>query len=583
MDQSRSRLNIIFTVIFALYCLIGMHYFQHNQGGAGLDLPMNPVAWCFISILIGLGLWQISIVQIIRYNVMSIAGFVAFALLVIPVFYANGTFADASYGRLFGFIGGILLLFAMQQLNFSKQNWLLLLFLIVCAGFIQNLYSLTQMYLLKPGNMFGYDVNYGRPYGIFQQPNVLASFTATSLLLSCYLIQKWALKGRPALTAFLLLQCFVSAWVIYISASRTGYLGAVIGLILISPWLFQQSRKRFSWLIIAITLGLSMHFIIGDGSVSRNKEELAKAGARALQYEQSWHMMLEKPLTGWGYGNFEASFLTNRAERIQAEGVPFVLENLTHPHNELMYWGVEGGIVPLLGLLILTLTFMYLLTRFQWRKALALLALVFPLTLHSQTEYPFYHAVATWFVFIVIVTYISFSSKLEKEIIFRPYLLVKSNAILIPLLTCAFMISAVHTNYLVTKFERSGRTDIDLLMRVVNPLALTTRLEFNIFTLRMLAGEKLNKPEELEAYIAWASEFVKHTPRANIYYNLAYAYLLLDQEQQSQAVINYARFLYPNNELLKADLAEVMRDVEKAPSEVEDILDEVSQPNQLMK
>ncbi|MCE2594283.1 PglL family O-oligosaccharyltransferase [Motilimonas cestriensis] len=576
MDQSRSRLNITFTVVFALFCLIGMHYFQHNQGGAGLDLPMNPVAWCFISILIGLGLWQISIAQTIRYDLMSMAGFIAFALLVIPVFYPNGFFADASYGRLFGFIGGILLLFAMQQLNLSKQNWLLLLFLIVCAGFIQNIYSLTQMYLLKPGNILGFDVNYGRPYGIFQQPNVLASFTATSLLLSCYLVQKLPPKGRPALTAFLLAQCFLSAWVIYISASRTGYLGAVIGLVLIAPWLLQQSKKRFSWVIIAIALGLSTHFIISDGSVSRNKEELAKAGARALQYEQSWHMMLEKPLTGWGYGNFENSFLTNRAERIQAEGVPFVLENLTHPHNELMYWGVEGGIVPLLGLLILAITFIYLLSRFQWRKALAFLALVFPLTLHSQTEYPFYHAAATWFIFIVLVAYISHKGRLQKEIIFRPYLLVKCNAILIPLLTCAFMITAVQTNYLVTKFERSGRTDIDLLMQVVNPLALTTRLEFNIFTLRMLVGEKLNKPEELEAYVTWASEFVKHTPRANIYYNLAYAYRLLNQEQKSQAVIEYARFLYPNNELLKTDLAEVMRDVEKAPSEVVEMLGTVS-------
>ena len=277
-------------------------------------------------------------------------------------------------------------------------------------------------------------------------------------------------------------------------------------------------------------------------------------------------MMREKPLTGWGYGNFETSFLTDRAERIKTEGVPFVLENLTHPHNEIMYWGVEGGIVPLLGLLLLTATFIYLLSRFHWRNALALLALVFPFTLHSQTEYPFYHAASTWFVFIVLIAYISHLSQLNKEIVFRPYLLVKCNAILIPLLTCAFMISAVQTNYLVTKFERSGRTDIDLLMQVINPLALTTRLEFNIFTLRMLVGEKLNRPEELKAYIDWANAFVLHTPRANIYYNLAYAYRLIGEEALSQSTLEYAQFLYPDNTLLKTDLAQAMRDVEKATS-----------------
>ena len=296
MEQSQSRLNIAFTVVFALFCLIGMHYFQHNQGGAGLDLPMNAVAWCFISILIGLGLWQISIAQSIRCDLMSLAGFVAFIFLIIPVFYVNSTFADASYGRLFGFLGGILLLFALQQLKLSKQRWLFLLFLIVCAGFIQNIYSLCQMYLLKPGNMFGYDVNYGRPYGIFQQPNVLASFTATSLLVAAYLSQQWKLnKGQRTLTLFLLLQCALSAWVIYISASRTGYIGALIGLSLIIPWLLKQSKRHCAWVVLSIMLGASMHSVISDGDVARNKAELTQAGARALQYEQSWHMMRENP------------------------------------------------------------------------------------------------------------------------------------------------------------------------------------------------------------------------------------------------------------------------------------------------
>ncbi|MFO6424641.1 Wzy polymerase domain-containing protein [Motilimonas sp. KMU-193] len=578
MEPSNTKLNLIFTWVFALFCLVGMHYFQHNQGGAGLDLPINPVGWSFISILIGIGLWQITLTQQIRYNSLTIAGLIAFALLLAPIFYPNAEFAEASYPRLLGFLGGILLLFAMQQLKLRDKQWYKLLLFVVIAGFIQCIYSLVQMYVLKAGNPFGYNVNYGRPYGIFQQPNVLASFTATTLVLAAYLFAAWRPKQHATLlSGFLTLHCFLAAWVIYISVSRTGYLGGAIALALISPWLWQQSKKRCAIIFAIIGLGISMHFIVADGAVSRDQAQLTDAGYRSLQYEQSWHMMQDKPLLGWGYGSFETSFLTDRAERIVNEGVPFVLENLTHPHNEIMYWGVEGGIVPVLGLILLAVAFIALLTRFNWRSALALLALVLPLTLHSQTEYPFYHAVATWFSYIVLIAFISHLANNDKILQFRPTLLVKTNAVLIPVFTCTFMITAVHTNYLVTKFERTGRTDIDLLMQVVNPLALNTRFEFNIFTLRMFVGERLDKPEELKAYVDWATEFVKHTPRANIYYNLALANKLLGHDDQAEQILAHAQWLYPSNELLKNDLQEVVRDVEKAPSELTETLNELAE------
>ncbi|WP_233072189.1 PglL family O-oligosaccharyltransferase [Motilimonas eburnea] len=554
-----------------------MHYFQHNQGGAGLDLPINPIAWAFTSILIAIGLWQITLSQRIVYNRLSLAGLIAFLLLLVPIFYPNAELAEASYPRILGFLGGILLLFALQQLAMNKAQWCRLLLFLVIAGFIEGIYSLVQMYIFKAGNPLGFNVDYGRPYGIFQQPNVLASFLATSLIIAAYLLMAWQPQGKAKwLFGFLTLHCFIAAWVIYICVSRTGYLGVTIGLALMAPWLWQRSKQRCMMLMAVIACGVSMHFIIADGAVSRDGAQLANAGARTLQYEQSWHMMQQKPLLGWGYGSFEVSFLHDRAERIANEGVPFVLENLTHPHNELMLWGVEGGILPILGLLTMAAVFISLLTKFDWRHALALLALVFPLTLHTQTEYPFYHAVATWVMFIVLAAFVSYLSNCKKEIQFRPTLLIRTNAILIVLITCTFMITAVHTNYLVTKFERTGRTNIDLLMQVVNPLALTTRLEFNIFTLRMLVGERLDKPEELKAYIDWATKFVEHTPRANIYYNLALANKLLGYQSQADETLAHARWLYPNNGLLRKELQTVVRDVEKTPSGIQETDNELA-------
>ncbi|MFT6142098.1 MAG: O-antigen polymerase, partial [Psychromonas sp.] len=102
----------------------------------------------------------------------------ALILFCIPLFYPNNALADQSYTRLMGIFTGLLLFISLQQFQFDKKNLEKLLLLIVLAGFIQACYSLTQDYLLPADNIFGYDVGYGRPYGIFQQPNVLASFMA---------------------------------------------------------------------------------------------------------------------------------------------------------------------------------------------------------------------------------------------------------------------------------------------------------------------------------------------------------------------------------------------------------------------
>lgn len=86
--------------------------------------------------------------------------------------------------------------------------------------------------------MFGYNIVANRPYGIFQQPNVMASFLATGLAISGYLLARqphtkylhWRHKlvilyAAPVLTIPLLV----------VLASRTGWLGSILALALLLP------------------------------------------------------------------------------------------------------------------------------------------------------------------------------------------------------------------------------------------------------------------------------------------------------------------------------------------------------------
>ncbi len=570
MEQGLTRLGKAFMAIFGLYTLLGMHYFQHNQGGSALELPINAVGWIFLSVLIAMGLWQITLKQKIHYSAFTLSILAAFFLFLAPVFYPNNEFAEFSYPRLMGFFAGFLFFLGLQQFNFKQKHLYWLLLLLVLAGLLESGYSLMQNYLLKPGNVFGFDPNYGRPYGIFQQPNALGSFMATCLVLSGYLLVSWKQEqGGKAIFGLLLLSALATSWVLVISLSRTGYLGAAIALLLLTPWALKNQPKRYLLFILALLIGVGASLSTGNEFKSRNQEQMLQAGYRALHYEHSWYMLKEKPLLGWGYGSFEASFLESREIRSRTESLAPEEENLTHPHNETLFWAVEGGLVPVVAILILVISFVFILIRFSFVTALAYASLLVPLAVHSQTEYPFYLSTAHWAAFLLLAFFVDASSKKIKAIEFRPYFLLRTSAILIVLIAVPFMISTLHSNYLITKYERDGRRDLRILLEVVNPMAFISRLEFNIYTFRLAVGMQLDKPEEVEAYADWAQQIVKHSPKSNIYYNWMNALDYLGKKEEAKEVRQYAQRLFPRNQLINAsESVSIVRDIEKAPSDI---------------
>ncbi len=551
--DGQQKLRRAFFITFALLMALAAHYFQHNQGGSGLELAQNNMVWIFFSILIGLGLWKITTEQKIVYSPFTLVFLLALGLFLLPLLYPNNELASQSYSRLLGLFAGFLLFVSLQQFQFSRMLIHRLLLLIVVAGFIQACYSLTQDYLLPADNIFGYDVGYGRPYGIFQQPNVLASFMATSLILAGYLLQQ--INNRK-LQAFLLITTLLNMWVITITMSRTGYLGALIALLLFIPWAWQSNKKRLSVFIVAITLGiglaqLSSVIMKDDVLAARNIDNLKEGGVRLNIYQHSWQMIKEKPLTGYGYGSFEKSYLVTQAERVKHKELPPLgLSHLTHPHNDTLFWAVEGGIVPILAILLLIIAFLRLLGAFKLTHALALLALVLPISLHTQTEYPLYHSALHWLVLLVLVLYIDNQAQAIKQQIFRPTFALRAFALLIPLITTLFMLSNLHTISKITTYERSKQPDIRLLMDVINPLVFEDRFSFHLNYFRLTMAKQLHKPEEIQKVIDWSEETLKSTPKSYFYALLYLAYSSNQQTEKAQQTLDYARYLYPTDKQL---------------------------------
>lgn len=560
-------------IVSVLYWLLGMHFFMHNPGGAGLYLPFNAWGWIFASLVIALGLWQVTLRQRLVISSLQLGLWLGALLLLLPMAYPGFELKDYAIPRLLGLFAGLLFLFCLYQWQLVRASRDRLIYLLLGAVAIEALLGLIQYYLLTPGNWIGYDTRANRPYGIFQQPNVMASFMATGLALAIWLeLRK---EGNPWLKGLRYGVIVSTSLLLVVLQSRVGQLGGALALILLVPQLHRQGLlvRVLGLVLLGVVVGLaSQYWVLG---VNRGMNEYLSGGARSDIWPFSLYLLLQNWLLGVGYGGFESTFLHAYTEARQLEpNVGMVIYNLDHPHNEFLYWAVEGGIAPMLGMVLMGGALLWRVSRAGWVRGPALLALVTPILLHTQTEYPFYHAIAHWWALLLLVHVLD--AEVEegagartswREYTYRPWLLLRFLAIGIPLLVVPFMLTALHTAWVVTKYERGGYKQPALLLDIVNPMAWLTRVEFDVNAVRLMVGLQANNKAELEAYLDWGQAFVRHTPRANIYANMVIALNALGRTEEADRLRTQALMLYPGEPLLTASAAKsVAATLEPKPS-----------------
>ena len=559
-------ININTTSLFflsALYWLVGMHVFMHNPGGQGLYLPVNAWGWIFGSLATGLGLWRISQSGKLTFNAMQKGLWGGAFLLLLPMLYPGSELKAQALPRLLGLLAGLLFLFCLYQWQLSRAGRDKLLHLLLGGVALEALLGLVQFYLLEPGNWMGYDARANRPYGIFQQPNVMASFMATGLALATWLElrndgQAWlkALRYGVVLSASLLLT---------VLQSRVGLLGGLLALLLLAPQLLRRRQWMIPALVVlGVVIGLGFR-PEGQQLTQRGLEIYQSGGVRAQYWAHAANLIAQAPWTGWGYGTFEFTFLNEYAAKLALQPqLPTIGENVDHPHNEFLYWAVEGGLAAMLGLVLMAATLLRRVFQAGVVKGMGLLALLTPILLHTQTEYPLYHAVALWWALLLLVYAMDADIEEDRqgpglstwgEFVHQPKSLMRLAALLLPLLVVPYMISALHTAWVVTEFERKGRYDTDLLQKIINPLPWLSRVENNVFTLQLQEGLLTRDPEQLESYLKWAQGHVRHTPRARIYANMAMALQAMGKTKEAQDMQALGLRLYPGNPGLSKALA----------------------------
>lgn len=547
--------RIFFLFIFLLF--IPLAIYIPNPGGIGVALPFNLLIYGGAALLMGV-CWRATPLRRMVITPTCRAIFVACSVLALPVIFTRPEWQSAAVWRLAGLFAGAAFYFTWLQVRMTARQRHAMLYLILSAAVVQALIVLLQLFAPAIAQLW---IPSGSPraFGIFQQPNVLASFIATGLALA---LAAFVLPGfqilepraerwrRRALALVLVLLPMVLVWV----QSRTGWLAGalVLGLfVLCFSRRYLQAVAIASLLVIGSTLAAALVLWWGNelGGALRYASHTGSNHARYTMLRDTLAMIAEKPLFGWGYGGFEYSF---QHFRINQTPPTAVTEIARHPHNELLLWWVEGGMVALLGMLLLVWAGFKLVARARWHdkrtfacgkasagEALALCLALLPIALHSQTEYPFYLSALHWLVFLLLLAMLDrlVGPRLGSGTGLKRWRL---PMLALSLAALFVMATGFYSGQVLTQAERGGLQE----MRQVDALPgwaswmHDDRLQFDRQLAGLLAFNRARDEQRLETYAQWAQRYLNHRIDKNVYANLL---LILRQQQQWVLAEQYQR------------------------------------------
>lgn len=399
--------------ILCLWICLLLHLPLYNAGGGqGVRLPWNTVAWA------------VAVTVILSTAVMAPVGrpvitpascllFLSALLLTLPVFWTPvREWVNYSLPRLSGLWGSAVFYLALLQCRFSHPIKRLFLWCVTFASLIQGGNVMAGIFypaLLSPISQMFLQTGGRESLGIFQQVNVTASFLATGFALSLALIYRAGKhyraqeKGFHSQTlrriklAYLLILIAFLPCVLVLTRSRTGWLGGIAVYIVTVSILLTGSRQKFrshflpggyrAALVLIPLAGVAAGLFLLGCSVTEAIDHGGSNYQRWLTLKVTWEMISLHPWSGWGLGSFIMQFqhfIASRYSPNPSHGF------MGHPHNEILYVWMEGGIVALAGLVVLGFTVVMLLlkNRSPGRRLIALALL--PILLHTLVEYPLY-------------------------------------------------------------------------------------------------------------------------------------------------------------------------------------------------
>jgi len=559
----KTKAIIYFHLLISLVFLAPF-YTGPSIGGTGLRLPFNISIW-FISpwfMLLG-------VMLILRTRVIYLPRcWTQFVPLCILLFISGllGNAEPIEWLFRLGFIfGGILFLLALFQFRPRQDQIELVLYGLLLMMLFHGLIAVIQTqfpsYLLSwfPPSPRGV------PYGVFQQINVQASYMATALVVFTYLVSRPRfLTSSLLMKTLMLMMVATSSYVIFTSGSRVGLLALFISLPLMVLARRQQLAGHKAFLLIALLVmnAAAWSTQAGLSQVLTKTTTLTQGeSARLSMYAIGTELVLQKPFFGHGVGNFKKVWAQQSGDfhrRFPASTLPDAIIT-THPHNEFLYWLIETGSVVVLGIVLVISAIGLALYRCGFSRGTAYLAMLLPISLHTQVEMPFYSSSIHWFTWLLLLFLplrhflVSYHVKLSRYAVQLVYFVLLSSAILIS----SFMLHTFRAQSDVFRFLHTESEPPYLQVAMNNlyfkPLAIEVAMRSNLY-------EGINRKDDtfIRAFVVWADNMGAGKSML-IYEDLAEAYEYLHYTDVDCKLSKEGADIYPDNKKLKRSYSECIQ------------------------
>lgn len=545
---SHNKTEIGVTVFICLWLCAGLLWVLPNHGGSGLALPQNLLAWSTLSLIT---LWCILTGKngrciYPRGTTLIVIGAVLWSL---PIIWSPVTAwqwnALPKVLALWGLVFVCLLLLKSTSCHRLEKKWLLIL---VVATLLQVVYGMVQLSDMQhlPG---------GRPYGSFQQINVMASFLATGIVSAQWL---FTVSRKPLATSLSAITLVIVSAMLVLIQSRTGYLGAITGSVILLIASHKKRRKRASlalmMLITGVIIGLGLlRFgpLMFPGMIPDFVEKEGSTLERWNILRLTWTLIMQHPVVGNGYGSFEV-LLGQHAQQM-----PLGLKNATiqYPHNEFLYTWMEGGIIALMGLLLMVTGILKRLWDKGGRRW-AGLALLLPLALHVNLEYPLYQSVTHSVMLLMLIVITGPAAKRSPTVV-RAEKPLRIGAGILASVVLAFMLSGVITEVQMTRIEQQGLAPLVIdentaVAALVNPLSQSGRLDFDRHVALLIKFNLTQNVALLTQYQTWAETLLKVHNNPDVYNSLMMIYRALGNAS-SQPLCLKAKTMWPEDPRFKCN------------------------------
>lgn len=260
------------------------------------------------------------------------------------------------------------LLFLVLEVSTQSTRIRRMAWVIVLGMTVHAIWAMVALTILDDTFFWGEKTTYlGAATGTFINRNSFATFMGMGIVLGLAMLHERAARPRMRrpnkslfsaenLESIYALICIVMMTIALVSTqSRMGVTATIIGaatyIVLIQTKLSKNPKRAALRAIGAVALALIGAVVLfGDKLVDRLLFVMQHRGGRVELWSQTWQMIMDRPLTGFGLDSFHLSF-----ERVHMPPLP------THvtwelPHSTyLTLWselGLIAGSLPLIGLML---------------------------------------------------------------------------------------------------------------------------------------------------------------------------------------------------------------------------------------